>query len=377
MIKYLGSKRRLIRHILEIVASTPRVSTVLDLFSGSARVGAALKGAGYRVIACDSATYAAILARCHVQADREDLLDEATRLIRELNALPGRAGYVTEHYAIGARFFRRENAERIDAIREEIARKSLDPELEAVLIAALIEAADRVDSTVGTQMAYLKSWAPRAYNPLVLRVPELLPRARHGKSLAIHADAREIAASVEADLAYLDPPYNQHAYLANYHIWETLARWDHPPVYGIARKRADVRDRKSPFNSRTECLPALRAVLQSLRVHTIVLSYSNEGFIPFADLVAALRQLWGGEGELCVLGTRQRRYVGALIGIHDPSGRPVGQVSHLHNTEYLVVRTKARLAGLGLPLATMSEDALPFVMGSDPSSAHVVLGPSS
>src|SRR5204862_265345 len=78
---------------------------------------------------------------------------------------------------------------------------------------------------------------------LKLRVPALLDGAGSASCL----EAATAAARREADLAYLDPPYNQHSYLGNYHVWESLARWDKPEVYGVAMKRTDVRERRSPF----------------------------------------------------------------------------------------------------------------------------------
>src|SRR5690606_19637908 len=122
-------------------------------------------------------------------------------------------------------------------------------------------AADRVDSTAGLQMAYMKRWAPRALKPLELRMPELLP----GGGKATRADAVEIAPEIEADLVYLDPPYNQHSYLGNYHCWESLVLWDKPDTYGVANKRVDVRTRKSAFNSKPGIGPALEAVISSLK----------------------------------------------------------------------------------------------------------------
>ena len=53
MIKYLGSKRLLIPAILQVIRGLSEVRTVIDLFSGTSRVGHALKGAGYRVLAND------------------------------------------------------------------------------------------------------------------------------------------------------------------------------------------------------------------------------------------------------------------------------------------------------------------------------------
>ena len=78
MIKYIGSKRTLVPAILEVVRGFPQARSVLDLFSGTSRVGHALKAAGYRVLANDHNAYAATLARCYVQADAEDVLDAAT-----------------------------------------------------------------------------------------------------------------------------------------------------------------------------------------------------------------------------------------------------------------------------------------------------------
>ena len=185
VVKYLGSKRLLVPAILEAVGGvSPRGGTVLDLFSGTSRVGHALKRAGYRVIASDHNAYAAALARCYVQADAEDVLADAGRLVREFNGMNGEPGYFTETFCERSRYFQPKNGARIDAIREAIARKGLEPELESVMLVSLMEAADRVDSTTGLQMAYLKQWAPRAFNDLELRVPDVLPRSAHGKGEA-------------------------------------------------------------------------------------------------------------------------------------------------------------------------------------------------
>ena len=370
MIKYLGSKRRLVPHIVAIVEALEGVRTVFDVFSGTSRVGHALKRAGYRVVACDHNAYAEVLARCYVQADAEDVLAEARRLVAELDALPGRPGFFTETYCERARFFHPRNGARIDAMRERIAAWSLPPELEAVLLVALMEAADRVDSTTGVQMAYLKQWAPRALRPLALRVPDVLPRARWGKGRALRRDALEAAHEVQTDVAYVDPPYNQHSYLGNYHIWETLVRWDHPPVYGVACKREDVRRRRSPFNSQRTCAAALRRLLETLHTDTIILSFSDEGFVSREAIEGMLGSLWGGRACRATLVIRQRRYVGAQIGIHDPRGRKVGRVSHLHNREYLFVASRRPLPGRLLAL----EAAVPLEATADAVASSSAAG---
>ena len=332
MIKYLGSKRRLIPSIVGAVESLPGARTVLDLFAGTSRVGLALKTAGYRVVANDHNAYAAALARCYVQADRERVLADAESLVAELNAVRGSPGYFTETYCERSRFFQPKNGERVDAIREAIARKGLGPELEAVLLTSLMEAADRVDSTTGLQMAYLKNWAPRSHNDLALRVPELVPRAAHGPGEAWQLDALD-AAGREADVAYLDPPYNQHKYLGNYHVWESLVLWDKPAVYGTACKRVDCRTRSSDFNSRPRVAEAMRAVVERVRARWLVVSFSDEGYITRE----AMEALLATRGAVRVIAHDYKRYVGAQIGIYNPAGEKVGRVGHLRNREFLFV----------------------------------------
>jgi adenine-specific DNA-methyltransferase len=344
VIKYIGSKRTLVPEIARLVGAIPGARTVLDLFSGTSRVGHALKAGGYRVLANDHLAYAHALARCYVEADREDVARDAQRLVEELNGLPGKPtpGWFTETFCLRARYFQPANGVRIEAIREEIRRKGLPPALEAVLLVSLLEAADRVDSTTGVQMAFLKQWSPRSHKPLELRVPALLPRAAAGPGRAYGLDVFDAASALEGDVAYLDPPYNQHSYLGNYHVWETLVRWDAPEVYGTACKRIDCRERRSPFNSRRLFRASYERLLAALRTPVVVASFSDEGFLAREELEALLAR----RGRVHVLATDYRRYVGAQIGIYDPRGRRVGTPGPLRNTEFLFVVAPE---GLDLP----------------------------
>ena len=98
VIKYIGSKRTLVPVILEAISQAAGARSVIDLFSGTSRVGHALKAAGYQVFANDHNAYAATLARCYVQADAEDVLPAAQRLIGELNALLSPLGLTYARY---------------------------------------------------------------------------------------------------------------------------------------------------------------------------------------------------------------------------------------------------------------------------------------
>jgi adenine-specific DNA-methyltransferase len=330
LIKYIGSKRLLVPAIVDIVgrvASESRVRRVLDLFSGTSRVGHALKAAGYEVTANDHTTYAYKLAQCYVAADRAELLAPAEKLIAELNALPGAPDYFTETFCERSRYLQPHNGERVDAIRARIAALALPPLLEAVLLVSLMEAADRVDSTCGLQMAYLKQWSARSHNALELRLPALLA----GKGHACQREAHEAARGQSYDLAYLDPPYNQHRYLGNYHVWESLVRWDKPEVYGTAMKRIDCKQYKSDFNSRPRIARALSELTGLIDARYLLVSFSNEGYLTRADVQDMLR----ARGEVGWVDVDYKRYVGAQIGIYNPSGEKVGKVSHLRNRECL------------------------------------------
>lgn len=340
MIKYIGSKRALLAEIVGAVsAALPDGGTVCDLFSGTARVGHALKRGGFRVWSNDHNAYAHVLATAYVQADRERRLEQAERVLAELRAVTPEAGWFTKTFCEDARYFTPENGARIDAMRDRLADMALEPELEAIALVSLMEAADRVDSTAGLQMAYMKRWASRALKPLELRLPDILPGVPAGPCRATRADAVEIAPEIEADLVYLDPPYNQHSYLGNYHCWESLVLWDKPETYGVANKRIDVKTRKSAFNSRPGIAPALQAVIEGLKAPNLIVSFNDEGWLSRDQLVEML----SARGEVQVIEIARPRYVGARIGIHNPKGEKVGAVGRLRNVEYLFVVGERRL----------------------------------
>ena len=286
------------------------------------------------VTAVDSARYAEVFARCYVATDRARVdPHELDAALADLGAREGYDGYVTETFCEQSRFFQAFNGRRIDAIRDAIEVDYSASPLYPVLLTSLIEAADRVDSTTGVQMAYVKQWAPRSFQPLRLRVPELLD----GEGTALRGDACELAVSLGPfDFAYLDPPYNQHRYFTNYHIWETLVAWDAPAYYGVACKRVDARDPEthSVFNERRGMADALAGVIRDVDAEVVAVSYNDESWVAIEELQAMLA---ARGGEVCTFAFDSRRYVGAQIGIHNPKGEKVGTVARLRNVEYVVV----------------------------------------
>ena len=333
MIKYLGSKRNLVP-ALGTIAQAAQAKTALDLFSGTTRVAQEFKRRGIFNTATDLASYSYQLARTYIETD-SDLVDydSLQQHLTTMSALKGKEGYFTETFCRQARFFQPANGMRIDACRDYLMDLEDSP-LFPILLTSLIEAADRVDSTTGVQMAYLKQWAARSYNPLELRIPQLLS----GKGQALQGDALKLVNQVApVDLAYLDPPYNQHRYFTNYHIWETLVRWDAPQTYGVACQRIDARgdEPRSVFNSKRTMATSFFSLLSQVKAKTLVVSYNDEAWINEDEMISAIKE--AGFAQVKKFGFSQRRYVGAKIGIYNSRGKKVGKPGAAHNTENVFI----------------------------------------
>lgn len=180
-IKYAGSKLKLLAKILELAKRTG-AKTVLDGFSGTTRVSQAFAKQGYRVISNDIAVWSEIFGKCYLlnRSDRSAYAD----LIEHLNGQNPKEGWFTQHYGpdtsgkatlkeLLKKPWQLHNTRKLDAIREEIDRLSLSEIAKAVALTSLILALDRVDSTLGHFVSYLKDWSPRSFNELRLEIPRL------------------------------------------------------------------------------------------------------------------------------------------------------------------------------------------------------------
>ena len=296
-IKYAGSKLKLLPHILQL-AQKVKPRTVFDGFSGTTRVSQAFARSGYRVIANDIAAWSKVFGDCYLSSPcpREYYKD----LIDHLNALPGRDGWFTEHYGGDVnesngikKPWQRHNTLKLDAIREEIERLSLGAYERAVALTSLILAMDEVDSTIGHYASYLSEWSPRSYHEMKLSVPNLIPKERDHEILS--ADIFDVIPSIEADVAYYDPPYGSNndkmppsrvRYAAYYHLWTSICLFDSPTLFGKAKRRADTSDAVSASvfeefrkdnDGRFIVVEAIERLLRQTKTRHIILSYSSGG----------------------------------------------------------------------------------------------------
>ena len=315
-IKYTGSKREIIPTLLELVRPL-NVRTVFDGFTGTTRVAQAFKKAGYEVYSNDVAVWSKVFGDCYLLNTKPASYYQP--IIDRLNKLPGKSGWFTEHYGGEAnggsaihndgkkKMWQLHNTMKLDAIREEIDNVVNDEVEKSVLLTSLIYAMDKVDSSVGHHVSYLKQWAPRAYNTMRMVVPKLIIDNKNHK--VFNHEIFDLLDDINVDLAYYDPPDGSSnelmppsrvRYASYYHIWKTVCLNDKPKVVGAANRREDVSDiiagsafeefRKND-NGRYLVIDALKKLIGKTKAKYIVLSYNNNGRATFDAITEILREL--------------------------------------------------------------------------------------
>ncbi len=319
--RYIGNKTRLLPFLTESLGTLGiRGGVACDPFAGTASVGRALKTRGWRVHSGDvlALSYAFQVARVSLDAtpdfDRRLLerpgrrTDRSTSLRAVLDllaALPPVHGFVSEHYSPagaaaaehGRMYFTPANAGAIDAVRTRILAWSeaglLDVGREQLLLAVLLQAADRVANTTGVYASFVKSWQPNATRPLELRAvrPTVPPNPAATGCTAHLGTATDLLARLgEVDLLYLDPPYNERQYPGYYHVPELIARgWEPPPSLRGKTGLIPDSDLRSDWCRRSRAEQALTDLLESAEARHILLSYNEEGLIPADRIEGALR----------------------------------------------------------------------------------------
>jgi adenine-specific DNA-methyltransferase len=212
----------------------------------------------------------------------------------------------------GRMYFTDENARRIDAARTALhewrQRGLLDDDTFYVLLAAVIEGADRVANTAGVYAAFIKQWQPNALRPLTVSVEPPIPSRL--RCVAHQADAAQVAEALgPIDLLYVDPPYNTRQYAGYYHVPELVARGWFDDAVSLRGKTGLIADQeqRSAWCSRREAPGALRELLAATRARHVLVSYNSEGVIPDKEMRSTLAAA-SADGRVKRFTRRYKRY---------------------------------------------------------------------
>ena len=352
IIAYIGNKRKLLQLIFKAIKTTgipikPGLK-FLDLFSGSGVVSRFAKMLNFEVFSNDWELYYNVINFSYITINKKDIKnlfcseEEFTKLIDRINDLPipkEEDQYIAKYYApkeddinrvnykTERLFYTRENALKIDKIRNYIegnysSNTEKERKIRSLLIAQLIYEAATHTNTSGVFKACHKEFGghgkdalSRILTPISLHEPVLIdsPFECH----VYQKDANILVEELnDIDIAYLDPPYNQHQYGSNYHMLNTIAKWDKIPVplemneKGELKEKAGIRHdwikTRSLYCYKAEAEIVFRDLIDKLKAHYILISYSTDGIIPFDKM----REICMTKGKTTIVTNEYTTYRG-------------------------------------------------------------------
>jgi adenine-specific DNA-methyltransferase len=319
---YIGSKLSLLEFLENSINQVVDKDcvTFCDLFAGTGIVGRYFKTKGFNIIANDIQYFSYVLNRHYIGNHKELSFFKLTNEIpglgkiqvehrkdavcKYLSDLEGYKGYIYKNYCLGGTknkiekrlYFSDNNGLLCDAIRQKIENWKIadvitDDEY-YFLIASLIESVDKVANTASVYGAFLKKIKKTALKNLILLPAELIINDQEHR--VYNDDINVVAKNIEGDILYLDPPYNHRQYATNYHLLETIAKYDNPKIYGKTGLR-EYQKQKSQYCSRTQVKKAFEDLILNVKVKYIFLSYNNEGLMSLDDIreIMSLRGKYG------------------------------------------------------------------------------------
>ena len=299
-LNYIGCKNKLSSRLFEIMQRhLPDLShaTVSDLFMGSGVISYRLSERVKRVLANDLERYSFVIGNAILRCNFSDRLKDH---IERLNSLTGVDGLIFQHYSphqgCERMFFTTENARKADAMRLSIQQCNdqgdITQEEYYFLLGSLLVSLDRVANTTSVYGAYLKKFKASALRSIVL-LPIHSDRDRcRGQHIVRCGFAEEVNDMQEmgerSDITYLDPPYNQRSYSANYFVLNYVAMYD--PALVPRGKTGIIGENQSDFCSRPRVREAFTRLLQQIQSPLIVISYNNEGLLSREEFVEILQR---------------------------------------------------------------------------------------
>ncbi len=319
---YIGSKLSLLEFLEKSINKVVdrNCDTFCDLFAGTGIVGRYFKKKGYKIIANDIQYYSYVLNRHYIGNHKELNFAKLTKEIPGLNSisvenrknfvcnylsdLKGVKGFIYKNYCFGGsknqkeprRYFSDENGMRCDAIRQKIEnwkeQNLISDDEYYFLITSLIESIDKYANTASVYGAFLKKIKKTAQNNLILKPAELMISDQDHQ--VFNSDINAVVEKVSGDILYLDPPYNHRQYATNYHLLETIAKYDNPKIYGKTGLR-DYSNQKSLYCSKAQVKKAFKDLILKAKAKYIFLSYNNEGLMTLEDIkeIMSLRGKYG------------------------------------------------------------------------------------
>lgn len=294
---YIGSKYSLLEFLRDTIGNVTGYEngeghTFADLFAGTGVVGAAYKEMGYQVISNDIQYYSYVLNKHLIE--NVPTLDDSP--LNELNSLTGTEGFVYNNYCQGSNsernYFTDSNGQKCDAVRIALERMhnegEIDDSVYFYFLASLVNSIDKYANTASVYGAFLKHIKKSAQKEFKL---ELLPVISGSKGKVYNEDINALIRRVSGDILYLDPPYNARQYCTNYHVLETIARYDNPVLNGKTGLR-DYSSQKSLFCSKRTVDKTFDDLISHAEFKYIFLSYNNEGLMSL-DTINAIMSKYG------------------------------------------------------------------------------------
>ena len=269
--RYLGNKYKLLPFITGVVNDEcSDIISIADIFAGTGAVSSAFTD---KVIITNDLMYSNYI--CNYAWFGAEEFDPQTIIecVVRYNSLSNLDdNYMTDNFA--DTYFSRDDCAKIGYIREDIEalykNGDINTRERAILITSLLYAMDKIANTCGHYDAYRKG--VEFDKSLELYVP-MANRQNNTNNRCFNTDSNDLVKSIEADLVYIDPPYNSRQYCDAYHLLENVARWEKPEVFGVAKKM-DRSSMKSKYctQSATE---AFEQLIGDIKAKYILLSYNN------------------------------------------------------------------------------------------------------
>ena len=316
--RFIGNKENILDKIYQIMTEKGiKGKSFFDVFAGTTNVGRFFKKMNYQVFSSDLLYFSFVLQKAYIVNNQEVTFEELLKkidfqtnklfatplqiVVDYLNQIPDKQGFIYKNYTpAGDRmYFSKENGLRIDAIRQQIEEwknENLVTENEYfILLACLIETVPFYANVAGIYAAFHKKWDPRAVKKLEFRPIEFIQN--NFENQCFNENSVTLLDKIEADIFYLDPPYNQRQYAPNYHLLETIAKYDNPEIKGVTGLRANYENQKSKFCNATTALQELEKVAKFGKYKTLILSYNNEGIMPQNEILSILSKYGTAELE--------------------------------------------------------------------------------